>query len=234
MTTPIFDMTEWAAAQASPWVPHNSALRLLEAVIRGTVADRDLTAPPGACADGAAYLVDAPATGAWAGHAGEMAVAVGVNAANGWLFAPVAQEGFVLYVADEDVRLEYRTDTSPEGWVGLLPYDFGFVFETSPDPGAVLGRVRIGRDIRIPPDFGGSFGGGDVNPAADYAIDVQDDGVSIGTITVSNAGAITWQTVGNVLKDVAAGSEILFLAPNASPPDGTIAGWSFVILALQE
>lgn len=107
MATPIYGTTEWAAAQATPWLVHNPTIRLHEALLRGSVLDRDLTAPPGTCADGACYLVDATATGAWAGHDGELAVAVGVNAASGWLFATVETEGQILYVEDEAIRIEY-------------------------------------------------------------------------------------------------------------------------------
>lgn len=107
MTTPTFGLVEWAEAQASPWIAHNAALRLFEALIRQSVEDRDLAAPPGACADGAAYLIAAAPTGAWSGHAGKLAVAVGTNAANGWLFAVVEHQGFALWVADEQIRIEY-------------------------------------------------------------------------------------------------------------------------------
>lgn len=105
--TPIYELGLWAGPQAQPWVQHDAALRLIEALIRGSVADDDLSAPPGSCADGAAYLVKATATGAWAGHDGEMAVAVGTNAANGWLFAAVAIEGALLWVDDEDTLFQY-------------------------------------------------------------------------------------------------------------------------------
>lgn len=107
MTTPIYALGEWAGAQASPWVPHNAALRVLEAVSRGSVLDRDLTAPPGTCDDGACYLIAASATGAWATYDGKLAVAVGTDAVNGWLIADVATEGQILWVEDEAIRIQY-------------------------------------------------------------------------------------------------------------------------------
>ena len=106
-TTPIFGVTDWAAAQSAPWLVHNAAMRVHEAVMRASVLDRDLTAPPGTCDDGAAYLVDATATGAWAGKDGLMAIANGTNAASGWLYADIATEGFLLYVEDEATLLQY-------------------------------------------------------------------------------------------------------------------------------
>jgi len=137
MTTPIYELPDWAAAQATPWNNHNASLRMLEAAVRGLVLDRDLTAPPGSCADGATYLVDATATGAWAGHDGEMAVAVGANAVNGWLFVAVATEGAILFVDDEDLRIEYRSDLSPAGW---LEFDTGGGISDAPSDGVTYGR----------------------------------------------------------------------------------------------
>ncbi len=227
--TPIFGLGLWAGPQAQPWVQHDAGLRLIEGLIRGSVLDRDLTVPPGACADGAAYLVGASATGLWAGHDGELALAVGANATNGWIFAPVALSGAMLWVEDEAVLLQYASGS----WASFAPaggaYDFGFTFESTPGADAILGRVRLARDVVIPADMAGAFGGGDTNPAATFAIDVQDDGASIGTITISTLGLITWETAGNTAKAVAAGSEVTFHAP--ATPDASVAGWSFVLAA---
>lgn len=109
MTTPIVAAPEWAAAQASPWTGHNEALRRIEAAgRRAIIVDRDLTAPPGSCADGACYIVASSGTGLWASQTGKMAVAVGTNAANGWLFLTIAVEGFELYVQDENKFLYHN------------------------------------------------------------------------------------------------------------------------------
>lgn len=110
-TTPIYALTEWGAAQATPWVPHNIALRALEAAARGMVADRDLFDAPGACVDGACYLIDAGTTGGdpWDGHTGKMAVAVGANAVNGWILLTIATEGQILWVDDENLRIQYTS-----------------------------------------------------------------------------------------------------------------------------
>lgn len=108
MTFPKTDGSEWGAAQSAPWVPHNESMRRLDAAVsRWIVADRDLTAPPGSCVDGANYLVASSPTGAWAGQAGKLATAVGTNAANGWLFTFVAVEGNQLYLQDEGVEIEH-------------------------------------------------------------------------------------------------------------------------------
>lgn len=107
-TTPLIGAPDWAASQASPWNPENQSKRMIEALARSAIIeDRDLTAPPGSCADGACYLVKATATGAWATYDGKLAIAVGANAASGWYFVTVATEGVTLYVKDEDIRILY-------------------------------------------------------------------------------------------------------------------------------
>lgn len=107
MTTPKTSAPEWAASQATPHTTVNEALRRIEAgagLFR--VEDDDATAPPGSCADGAQYIPAATATGAWTGKEKNIAIAVGVNAANGWYFiAP--EEGMRARIKDENVFKEY-------------------------------------------------------------------------------------------------------------------------------
>lgn len=106
MNFPNTNAPMWGASQASPWITVNEALFFLDAFAsRSIIEDRDLTAPPGSCANGARYLIAATATGAWAGKDGKMAIAVGTNASNGWLFATVAAEGTELYVRDENLTI---------------------------------------------------------------------------------------------------------------------------------
>jgi hypothetical protein len=103
---------ELAVGQSAAETSANEALRHLDAGhTRSIIEDRDLTAPPGSCADGARYLVAATATGAWAGEDGRLAIAVGTDAANGWLFETVAAKGFRLSVRDESLELEHNGTT---------------------------------------------------------------------------------------------------------------------------
>jgi hypothetical protein len=108
MALPKTGATELVSGQATPETSVNEALRHLDAgYCRAMIVDRDLTAPPGTCADGANYLVASSPTGLWSGQAGKLATAVGTNASNGWLFQTVAVEGFRLYVRDENAEIYY-------------------------------------------------------------------------------------------------------------------------------
>lgn len=113
-TLPNSGATELVDAQDDAEAAVNEMGRLLDAFVsRSIIQDRDLTAPPGSCADGARYLIAASPTGAWSGQAGKLAVAVGTNAANGWLFVTVAVEGVELYVRDENLKILH----DGSGWV---------------------------------------------------------------------------------------------------------------------
>lgn len=107
--TPNAGLPQWDAAQASPWTPHNKALRILDVFATKVDVERaDLSAPPGSCADGACFLVNGTGSGDWLGHDGEVAIAVGANAVSGWYFAVIAFEGRRYY--NRANGLEYRYD----------------------------------------------------------------------------------------------------------------------------
>jgi len=102
-STPNLVLPYIAAAQAQKHVTHNEAIRTLDALVQLAVIDRDLTAPPGSPAEGDRYIVATGGTGTWASHDGEIAAwQDGV-----WRFH-VPQEGWIVYIADEDVAMAWN------------------------------------------------------------------------------------------------------------------------------
>lgn len=95
-STPNLGLPYIAAAQAQKHVTHNEAIRALDALVQIGVVDRDLSAPPGTPADGDCYIVAGSATGAWAGHDGEVAAFQD----GAWMFYP-PQTGWLAWVADD-------------------------------------------------------------------------------------------------------------------------------------
>lgn len=87
-------------------------------------------------------------------------------------------------------------------------YDFGFSKAAIPTSEEVIGKVVVSRAITIPANMTGSVGHVDTNPTAQFDIDVTDDGVSIGTISIATNGTFTFTTAGGTSKPVAAGSVI--------------------------
>lgn len=111
MPTPNLALPYISQGQAQKEVTHNEALNLLDAVVQLAVLDRDLAAPPGLPAQGARYLVATGATGAWAGHANQIAVFLD----GGWtFFAP--SSGWLAWVIDEAALLAWNGSA----WVDAL------------------------------------------------------------------------------------------------------------------
>ena len=103
------------------------------------------------------------------------------------------------------------------------PYDVPLSFSGTPDAGALMGKLIAVRDIDFLANFSGSAGHVGTNPDATFAIDVQDDGVTIGTISISTGGVFTFTTASGTAKTVASGSRIEFYAPSSSPAEATVA-----------
>jgi hypothetical protein len=108
-TLPFTGATELVGNQALPEQSVNEIARHLDVGHnRVRIEDRDLSAPPGTCGDGASYLIDGAGSGAWAGHTDELAISVGTDASNGWLFQDVGREGFKLYIKDENIEVMWN------------------------------------------------------------------------------------------------------------------------------
>jgi hypothetical protein len=101
MTTPRLGAPELTEGQATPETTVNEIVRYLEqGAMHFSLIDRDLATPPGSPGDGDRYLVAASPTGAWTGHAGDIAFYMGTE----WKFIEVV-EGMTAYLGDEDVLL---------------------------------------------------------------------------------------------------------------------------------
>jgi hypothetical protein len=92
----------WDGNQWFDGIPMDMPMELK--LSRLSVADRDLTAPPGSPSIGDTYIPAATATGAWAGHEDDVAIwwlAPGDSAAAWYFHTP--ETGLRAYIVDEDV-----------------------------------------------------------------------------------------------------------------------------------
>lgn len=71
--TPRLLLPLLAEAQDSPEIPVNLGRYEVDALLQASVIRRDLSAPPGAEQEGDAFIVNAPGSGAWAGHDDQIA-----------------------------------------------------------------------------------------------------------------------------------------------------------------
>lgn len=142
MTLPKSGGPEWVGSQATPHTTVNESLRRVDAgANRFLVVDKDLSSPPGSCADGACYIVASGASGAWAGHTGDIAEAVGPNASSGWYFRD-PEEGLEGYVQDENLVYRASTGTSPVDWTAL-PDGYIAVEEAGVEASSAITRLNF-------------------------------------------------------------------------------------------
>jgi hypothetical protein len=114
------------AAQAQKHVTHNEALALLDAIVHLALTDLDADTPPAAPVAGQCLLVGDAPTGAFAGHAGEIAA----FDPSGWRFAKP--------------RAGWRAHVIGDGRIATFDgaqWSFSFAY---PGPPETLPRLGIG------------------------------------------------------------------------------------------
>lgn len=83
-------------SQSQKHVTHNEALKVLDAIVQMSVADRDLNTPPSLPTNGDRYIVGAASAGEWVGKNNQIAVYTD----NIWAFYP-PQSGWLVWIQDE-------------------------------------------------------------------------------------------------------------------------------------
>ncbi len=219
--TPILGLPVVSASQGQMYLPHNAALDQIDALCQLSVKSINQTAPPVSPSPGDRYIVATGATGAWAGWDDSVAVFLLTGAwqrlipATGWQTWVESLARQYIYVA---------------GWkivIAVAAYDIGASFAGTPTDSEVLGRISVPRKITLLADFLGSAGHVVVNPTDAFAVDVLDDGSSIGTISITTGGVVSFASAGGTAKVIAAGSLVSFVGQATA--DATIAGISFTL-----
>ena len=98
--TPKLALPEISESQASKYVTHNEALRIIDCLVQATAKDKDLIVPPGSPSDGDTYIVGATdsTSGDWNGHDDDVAY----YNCTAWMYL-TPDEGWRFYVQDEGV-----------------------------------------------------------------------------------------------------------------------------------
>jgi hypothetical protein len=111
---------------------------------------------------------------------------------------------------------------------GSFKYLVGFFFTTVPTVSEVLCLHVAAADFTIPANLSTLKSSVGTNPTSSFALDVQNNGVTIGTITVATNGAVTATTTSGTAKAIAAGDVLKIVAP--SPVDATAANMTCTLV----
>ena len=175
--TPNLGLTYLEAAQSQKHVGVNEGFRLLDTVVQASVADKDLTAPPGSPTNGDTYIVAAGASGLWAGQSDNLAAWKD----NAWQFYE-PKYGWFAYVVDEDLFYYFTSS----GWV---------VYQAPIANPATLDKPTAGDDAVISYTTGGSTRAIQGTAGTDdYSIKTSPDGSTFKTALVADKddGTITF------------------------------------------
>lgn len=104
---------------------------------------------------------------------------------------------------------------------GALYAVAGF-FNSAPTTSEVILRHIFTHPVVFPANFSGSVGHVGTNPAATFAIDVQKNGSTCGTISISTGGTFTFTSSGGTAVSFAASDRMTWVAPTA---DASIANF---------
>lgn len=97
----------------------------------------------------------------------------------------------------------------------------------NPDSSQFMGGVIVKSDLLFPPDFVGAVASIKSLPAANYVVDMQIDGDSIGSVTFDTSGNALIESIGGLETEVAADSQIDFYAPLVTD---TARDFTFVLI----
>ncbi|HEY8354432.1 MAG TPA: DUF2793 domain-containing protein [Methylophilaceae bacterium] len=113
MSTPNLGLELVPSNSLQPSVAINDALQLLDALVQLAVESRTLTAPPATTESdiGKRWIIGTSATGAWAGHDGEIALCTGADL---WRFIE-PREGFEGWDIGAGERVRYTSGA----WVAV-------------------------------------------------------------------------------------------------------------------
>lgn len=146
--TPNLVLPYLAANQSQKHVTVNEALRRLDALVQITVQSAALAAPPGSPTEGQRWILSAAPTGAWAGHAGQIAAWQD----GAWAFY-IPLDGWTAVDISTDTLLMFNAGTGI--WIGLITgvfSDAAFTLQDDIDPtkqarfqiaGFTAGSLRI-------------------------------------------------------------------------------------------
>lgn len=181
---------------------------LVQPIVLNTVS-----ATPGAPTEGDVYLLDETHPT----HAN----AIAAYNEGAWFYI-TPEEGWQLYDQTNNARLQFDGTV----WLDVasgpgVPYNVPMGFTSTPLAGEILLLHVFPEAVTFPDDWAGAESYVGVNPTTDpVAFDIKKNGGSVGTVSITAAGVVTFTTSGTTVA-FAAGDVLSVHGPGAA--DATIA-----------
>lgn len=136
---------------------------------------------------------------------------------------------FVLTDADDNV-LRTVDDIVVETSAGSTTssYEVNCSYVGTPGAQGTMAVHEAVRTATFPVNFSGASASVGTNPASDYAVSVQKNGVELGTVTFDASGTATFATSGGTTQAIAFGDRITFVGPSSV---GTAADFGITLVA---
>lgn len=190
----------------------------LSVLAQGGVIDK-VAALPGSPTNGDIYLLDETAVA--------NANAIAIRDAGAWVYV-TPSEGWLLY--NRTANYFERFDGTVWGELatggGSVAYSVPFGFTTAPAASETLLLHVFAEAVTFDDEWAGATEHVGTNPAASFALDVQKNGVSVGTITISDTGVVTFATSGGAVS-FAVGDLLSIVGPGTA--DTSIANCAFTL-----
>lgn len=192
----------------------------LSVLSQGTVINK-VAAEPGAPAAGDTYILDET----HATHPNEVIVFDGPVGEEAWVYI-VPNEGWLIYNQTANYYEQFNGVSWSEfagggGGGGSAVYTIPMGATTTPTGGEILLLHVFAEAISFLDDFAEATSYVGTNPTTNpYVIDVKKNGVSVGSVSITSAGVVTFSTSGGTV-DFASGDRLSLHAPAVA--DATIA-----------
>lgn len=201
----------------SGWADDQNLNLLILSVLSQGVVGEKVAAEPGSPAPGTVVILDETeptnpnAIAVWEGPVG----------AETWTYIDPKQ-GWIMWNVDTQ---EYLTFDGA-AWVALAlggggsTYRVGFFFVDTPAASEPLLLHVFTKAATFADDWAGAYAKTGTNPTATFALDVQKNGASVGSVSISTVGVATFSTTGGAVS-FNPGDSMEIISPVT--PDATVA-----------